>query len=90
MVVPSSVVEWSFCCGDIDIRLKCLSVGLQDRRISRDSRSRRTDTVNQERILKHLSTKESPSNKPADDESDDTVESPRHLSYVKKYRRYEG
>ncbi|CAM6107321.1 unnamed protein product [Calypogeia fissa] len=61
-----------------------------DRRISRDSRSRRTDNVSQERILKQLSNKESPS-KPADEDSDDNSNDSTHqASYVKKYRRYEG
>ncbi|BBN15737.1 protein MpRLK-Pelle_RLCK-Vb [Marchantia polymorpha subsp. ruderalis] len=76
---------------DFPFRDVSLSI-LTDRRISRDARSRRTDSLNQERMLKHLSAKDTTStSKAADQEdSDNSVDSPRNLSYVKKYRRYEG
>jgi hypothetical protein len=69
--------------------VECCLKFLQDRRGNRDARSRRTDANNQERILKHLSTKETATLIP-DEDTDDSVESPRHLAYVKKYKRFES
>ncbi|KAL3682831.1 hypothetical protein R1sor_000853 [Riccia sorocarpa] len=60
-----------------------------DRRVIRDLRSRRTDSLNQERMLKHLTSKDVIAPKGELEDSDTSVDSPRKSS-AKKYSKFDG
>ncbi|KAL2611566.1 hypothetical protein R1flu_023258 [Riccia fluitans] len=60
-----------------------------DRRVIRDVRSRRTDSLNQERMLRHLTSKDALASKGELEDSDTSLDSPQKPS-AKKYSKFDG